>query len=320
MRKMKTPRSFAISKKASTLFISAALLFGNNTNAQRNDSIIIQQITREVNDSSQLKALAHELLDNIGPRLTGTPQMKQANDWAVAKYKTWGINARNEQWGEWRGWERGVSHIDLEYPRVKSLEGMQLAWSPGTNGKTLTAETIILPDMQDSVVFKQWLPAVKGKFVLISMNQPTGRPDENLEEFGLKETVDKIKKERTDETAAWAARIRKAGLSGRGALARALENAGAAGLVQCNWSRGWGVNKIFGATTKKIPTVDISVEDYGLLYRLTESGDKPKISVRADSKELGLMPTFNTIAEIRGSEKPNEYVILSAHFDSWDGG
>ena len=57
-----------------------------------------------------------------------------------------------------------------------------------------------------------------------------------------------------------------------------------------------------------------------MLYRLTESGVNPKISVRADSKELGLVPTFNTIAEIRGTEKPEEYVMLSAHFDSWDGG
>jgi carboxypeptidase Q len=87
-----------------------------------------------------------------------------------------------------------------------------------------------------------------------------------------------------------------------------------------NWSGGFGVNKIFGANTKKIPTVDVALEDYGLLYRLTESGIKPKISVRADSKENGLVPTYNTLAEIKGTEKPNEYVMLSAHFDSWDGG
>jgi carboxypeptidase Q len=56
-----------------------------------------------------------------------------------------------------------------------------------------------------------------------------------------------------------------------------------------------------------------------MLYRLTENGDKPKIKVVAESKELGTVPTFNTIAEIKGTEKPEEYVILSAHFDSWDG-
>jgi carboxypeptidase Q len=109
--------------------------------------------------------------------------MKQANDWAVDKYKSWDIQAHNEKWGEWRGWERGISHIDMVSPRVKSLEGTQLAWSPGMGKKTVTAEVIILPDLADSVAFQQWLPNVKGKFVMISMNQPTGRPDYNWQEF-----------------------------------------------------------------------------------------------------------------------------------------
>src|ERR1700754_2242716 len=57
-----------------------------------------------------------------------------------------------------------------------------------------------------------------------------------------------------------------------------------------------------------------------MLYRLVESGNSPTISVHTESKELGVVPTFNTIGEIKGTEKPNEYVMLSAHFDSWDGG
>ena len=81
-------------------------------------------------------------------------------------------------------------------PRVKSLEGTQLAWCPSTGGKTITADVIIIPDLADSVAFQQWLPNVKGKFVLISMNQPTGRPDYNWDEFGTKESADKMKKER----------------------------------------------------------------------------------------------------------------------------
>jgi Zn-dependent M28 family amino/carboxypeptidase len=65
--------------------------------------------------------------------------------------------------------------------------------------------------------------------------------------------------------------------------------------------------------------VDIALEDYGLLYRFVESGKNPKITVVANSKETGVVPTFNSIAEIKSVEKPNEYVMLSAHFDSWDG-
>ncbi len=286
--------------------------------AQTTDQVI-NNIIKEASDNSQLKKLAHELTDGIGPRLVGTPQMKQAHDWAVEKYQGWGIQARNEKWGEWRGWERGISHIDMVYPRVKSLEGMQLAWSPSTKGKTVTAETIILAETTDSIAFQIWLPTVKGKFVMISMMQPTGRDDANWTEFATKESLEKMKAERLAATNAWKNRISKTGLNPK-QLALAIEKAGAAGIIASNWSAGFGVNKIFGANTTKIPTLDISLEDYGMLYRLTESVIHPKISVRADSKELGLVPTFNTIAEIKGTEKPNEYVMLSAHFDSWDGG
>ncbi len=80
-----------------------------------------------------------------------TPQMKKANDWAVEKYASWGISARNEQWGEWKGWERGITHIDMLFPRVKSLEGTQLSWSPSTKGKSVKAEIVIIPDVADSL-------------------------------------------------------------------------------------------------------------------------------------------------------------------------
>ena len=295
-------------------FLQPTLLF-----AQGKDSLMVAAIIKEANENSQLKNLAHELMDGIGPRLVGSPKMQQAHDWAVKKYTSWGIAARNEKWGEWRGWERGVSHIDMIQPWVKTLEGTQLAWCPSTGGRSITGELIILADAADSLAFIQWLPNVKGKFVMISMMQPTGRPDYNWQEFGTRESVEKMKKERTEQTDAWRKRISKTGLSNKN-LALALEKAGAVGIVGSNWSAGFGVNKIFGASTTKIPTVDIALEDYGLLYRLLESGKNPKISVRTDSKELGIVPTFNTVAEIRGNEKPTEYVMLSAHFDSWDGG
>jgi carboxypeptidase Q len=305
-------------KKISCTLMVAILLSTSNSFAQKNDAVI-DGIVKEATENSQLEKLAHELMDVVGPRLVGSPQMQQANDWAIAKYKEWNISAKNEKWGEWRGWERGASHIDMISPRVKSLEGMQLAWSPGTGGKTVTGEVVIVPDLADSLAFQKWLPSVKGKFVMISMNQPTGRPDYNWQEFATKESFEKMKKDRDLQSVAWAKRIAKTGLNAR-TLPAALEKAGAAGIVMSYWSKGFGANKIFGANTKKIPTVDIALEDYGLLYRLAESGHTPKISVKADAKELGLVPTFNTIAEIKGTEKPEEYVILSAHFDSWDGG
>ena len=281
---------------------------------------VIENMITEANENSQLEQLGHELLDVIGPRLVGTPQMKQANDWAVSKYKSWGIDARNEKWGEWRGWERGITHIDMVYPRIQSLKGTQLAWNPSTTSEGVTGEVIVLPEnIKDSLSFQKWLPNVKGKLVMISMKQPTGRPDYNWEEFATEVSFQKMKDERDEQTRAWRANIGRTGYNTRSIIG-ALEEAGAAGIVSNRWSRGFGVSKIFSARTKKIPTVDLELEDYTLLYRLAEYGDKPRIKIVAESKELGRVPNFNTIAEIKGSEKPNEYVILSAHFDSWDGG
>jgi len=305
-------------RKLKSLLVISFLLWNVQASAQVHDSVTVNSIIKEANENSQLEKLGHELMDGIGPRLVGTPQMKKAHDWAVAKYSSWGISARNEKWGEWRGWERGVSHIDMISPWTKSLEGTQLAWSPSTGPKGVTGETITLPDVADSAAFQQWLPKVKGKFVLISMPQATGRPDYNWEEFAEKESFEKMKKKRTETADLWRQKMRKIGLNTR-ELAAVLEKAGAVGLVSSLWSNGFGVNKIFGANTKKVPSIDLSLEDYGLLYRLTESGSNPRIAVRTESKELGMMPTYNTIAEIKGVEKPNEYVMLSAHFDSWDG-
>jgi carboxypeptidase Q len=298
--------------------LALGLLLGSHIAIAQNSKPVIDAIVKEETTNSQLEKLAHELFDGIGPRLVGTPQMKKANDWAVEKYKSWGISARNEKWGEWRGWERGISHIDMISPRVKTLEGTQLAWSPGMK-KTVTAEVIILPDLADSAAFQAWLPQAKGKFVMVSVNQITGRPDDNLNQFGFKETVAKLKGDQAAAAQAWAKRIKATGYTTK-TLPVALENAGAVGIVTNLWSAGFGVDKIFGANTKKAPTVDIALEDYTLMYRLIEGGTTPVISMHCESKELGKVPTFNTIAEIKGTEKPDEYVMLSAHFDSWDGG
>ncbi|WP_432410638.1 M20/M25/M40 family metallo-hydrolase [Rasiella sp. SM2506] len=302
-------------KKHFTLLLSLAL---SVTLWAQSEDPIIQKMITEATENSQLEILGHQLMDGIGPRLVGSPGMQKAHDWAVDTYKDWGISARNEKWGEWRGWERGITHIDMLEPRVQSLSGTQLAWNPSTKKDGVTAEVMILPTIKDSLDFVKWLPSVKGKLVMISFMQPTGRPDYNWEEFAKEGSMERMKKDRDSLSDLFNDNVKRTGYTTRN-IHEALENAGAAGIITSNWSRGFGVNKIFGARTKKIPTVDLELEDYGMVYRLAASGQKPKLNIVALSKELGTVPTFNTIAEIKGSEKPDEYVILSAHFDSWDG-
>lgn len=291
--------------------------------AQQNNSTkdpIIEALINEAETNSQLETLAHQLLDKIGPRLTGTPQMKKAHDWAVATYTQWGIPAELQQWGTWKGWSRGITHVDLIHPRIQSLRGTQLAWSPSTSKKGVTGEVVAIPKIKDSIGFSRWLTTVKGKIVLISRPEKTGRPDYNWEEFATPASLEKMKAERSEHQQAWRENMRNTGYLSTRKRAKAIEAAGAAAIVSSYWSKGFGANKIFSAYTEKIPTVELSLEDYGMVYRLAENGAQPQLKITALSEDLGRVPTFNTIAQIPGTTKADEYVVLSAHFDSWDGG
>ncbi|MEC5395517.1 M20/M25/M40 family metallo-hydrolase [Bergeyella sp. RCAD1439] len=292
---------------ASTVYLSA-----------QSQQQTVEAIVNETYTNSQLEKLAYELLDGIGPRLVGSPKMQQSHDWAVKTFKNWGIEAKNEQWGEWKSWERGLSSVDMEYPYVKSLEARQLAFSPSTPANGISAEVIMLPLFSSKADFEKWLPNVKGKFVMVSQYQPSGRTEYNWKEHASPETFEKYKKETDEANKAWSKSMEILGFN-RHTLNKPFEDAGAVGILWSNWSRGFGVNKVFSAGTKKIPAVDLSLEDYGQLYRMLSNGVKPRLRIKAQSKDLGMAPTFNTVAEIKGSEKPDEYVILSAHLDSWDG-
>lgn len=336
------------------------------------DDPVIKRIWSIGMDSSRLKPLAQVLLDSIGPRLTGSPGMNAASEWVIGQYKAWGIDARREEYGTWRGWRRGVSHIDLMAPRVRSLEGTMLAWSPGTNNRPVTAEAIVLPKFSDSTEFVRWLPQARGKVVLLSPAWPTCRPSEDWFEYATAESkarmdsaVAAMQEEWAvdrDSTRLYRGTGRSMGL-GTGTLGLRLEQAGAAGMITSRpklsgfgtgggrggrgggrgaaagpgsmrgggrassitaapsgrGSGGWGTIEIFETYNTVAPAVTLSCEDYALVYRLAENNQKPMVRLDLDAQLLGEVPAFNTIGTIRGTEKPDEYVMLSAHFDSWDG-
>jgi len=279
---------------------------------------ILERIWEQGMENSQVYPLAQALLDSIGPRLTGSPELIAANEWAVAMLQGWGIEARNEQYGTWMGWQRGISHIDLIKPRIRSLNGMMLAWSPGTDGK-VTGEAVIIPELANVAELDAWLPQVRGKFVLTSFAQPTCRPDANWDEFATPTSFQSMRAARSEAQQAWRGRTSGTELTGA-ELVRRFEDAGAVGIITSNWPGGWGVDRIFSASTEQVPTFDVSCEDYGLVYRLAENGQHPMLQMEAEAEFSPGAPLFNTVGVIPGSEKPDEYIVLSAHYDSWDGG
>jgi carboxypeptidase Q len=362
---------------------SSALLLTGTLAAQSGDAVA-DRLFRLGMDSSRVQSLAQTLLDSVGPRLTGSPGMKSASDWVIRSYTAWGIEARAERYGTWRGWRRGTSHIDLVQPRVRTLEGLMLAWSPGTRGRPVTAEAIVLPKFADSTEFVKWLPQARGKIVLLSPAWPTCRPSEDWIRFatpaaraamdtaiGLMQRDWAVDRDSTKL-------YRGTGYSvalGTGTLGLRLEQAGVAGMISsrpklsgfrnpfaqpgqggpggggfgggqpaggqsargggpaasrpqptgggfgggAGGSGGWGVIEVFETYNTRAPAVTLTCEDYGLLFRLAENRQRPMVRLDLDAELLGEQPAFNTIGMIRGTEKPDEYVMLSAHFDSWDG-
>lgn len=313
---MKISKNYYSTLRVGVLALS--MCFAGNAFAQDLDPVV-QAIIKEGTENSQLNNYAFELLDEIGPRLVGTPQMMQAHNWVVDNYKQIGFDAYNQEYGSWKAWERGPSQITMLSPRVKSLEGTQLAWSPSTGDKGIQGEVIVLGDFSNKEEFEKWLKTIKGKIVLFSVNQRTGRPDYQWKEFSTPQAYEKMVEQKKQDLENWNQRIQATGYTAK-ELPKVLESAGASGIVMSYWTGIMGANRIFGAETTTIPTVDLSVEDYGLLYRLAENGKKPVINITALSKDLGTAKTYNTIAQLKGNELKDQYVVLSAHLDSWDGG
>ena len=282
------------------------------------DDPVIRRIWQLGMEQSQAMDLAQALMDSIGPRLTGSPGQKAAHDWAVKMYSSWGITARNERYGEWTGWRRGLAHIDLIAPRARSLVGMPVAWSAPTKGPA-EGPVVILPTISSAAEFDAWLPQARGAFVITSPALLSCRPDRNFDEFGTPGARERSQQaQQSANTAFTQRRVTPTGSSAQ-QLRERLEQAGALGLLQSSW-RYDGVQGIGSTPLRRIPVLDLACEDFGLLYRLAEKRQGPRLRVDVQSEFTPNAQTFNTIAEIKGSQKPNEYVMLSAHFDSWDGG
>ena len=292
----------------------------------------IRRIWEEGHNRSQAMKLAQVLMDSIGPRLVNSDRYNAGQDWLIAKYKSWGVAAEKQQWGTWTWWERGPTHVDLIAPRVRSLEATMLAWSPGTNGRNVEGDVILLPTDTSASGMAGWLRSARGKFVLTPAPGITGpgaptpvcRSQADYTASGTPESWTAETQRRTQQQLAYRARLPKSrdtSANGRRDFSfKWPKDAGVAGILSTYYSNLPGTDKIFGNPRQEVPTVDLTCEDWNLLYRLAENHQAPRIRLNTESKSQGEKPVFNVIASIKGSQLPNEYIVLSAHYDSWDAG
>ncbi len=304
--------------------VTVGLIAGAMPAASQNlatDDAVLRQIWDHAQTRSQLRPMAQALLDSIGPRLTASPGMERAQDWAVGMLRSWGYDAERERYGTWEGWDRGPSAVTLIEPRVRSLEGRILAWSPGTEGQSVEGPVAVPPAIEGRDDWDRFLSGVRGRWVMLSFPEPTCRSDEQWREFALPGSFERMDRERTAAERAWNAGLAAVSDDPRlRDLHRAVELAGALGIVTTNWPGSYGTTRVFNAYTRQVPTFELGCEDYGLVHRLAVNGQNPRLRLTAEAENLGEVPVFNVIATRRGTELPDEYVMLSAHYDSWEGG
>jgi len=297
------------------------------------------RIRKEAMDNSQIMRTMHYLTDVYGPRLTGSPNLKAAGEWAVKQMTRWGFeNAHLEPWDFGHpGWlnERLVAHIVS--PVKEPLTCEVLAWTPSTNG-TIAAQVfqINVPDKPSQEELTAFLNGVKdkvkgrivlaGKHQLVPVNvEPTprriddqqgkSRYDPNNPNAGQYRGGNRRSQEQEqDPSRLTAAQINEQ-------LDKFLLESGA--LIRVNDAgREHRQIRAFNNRTfdlaKALPTVVMSNEDYGRISRILADGSTVELEFNIVNRVYTEGRTsYNTIAEIVGTDKKDEVIMLGGHLDSW---
>ncbi len=296
---------------------------------------VLWKIRREAHDRSQVMNSLHVLTDVYGPRLTGSPNLKSAGQWAVKQLEAWGLsNGRLEPWDFGHpGWanERFTAH--LVSPVKDALVGEVLAWTPSTNGPVKApAYHLELPEHPSKDELTALFGAVgndvqghivlvgKHQAVAVSFNEPTRRYDasEMRSRFDPVNPTAAVSTRTTEPdpesgrlTSAQIAQEVDAFLLRHGAIARMNDAGRGHGQIRAFHNRTFDVSKA-------VPTVVLRNEDFGRISRLLAGGRRVEIELDIVNRtyEEG-RKAYNAVAEIPGTDKREEVVMLGAHLDSW---
>jgi carboxypeptidase Q len=298
--------------------------------AETTDIDAVEIIRYEGLSRSQLMQSAFYLSDVYGPRLTGSPQLRQAAEWAVDRLKRWGIeDSRIQEWGTLGpGWvnERFAAHAYT--PQPWPVVGLPKAWTPGTDGP-LVADAIYAPMSSDEEL-PRWKGQLRGRIVLPVPSRQLGAMfDAPARRFSTSELEElqrgarpRARSEPSGAQVAFARR-RLRFLIDEGALAVVEPSAGD-GAIFVQHSAEFDPDRapdsaIPPTRAAAPPQVVITAEHYGRMARLLSAGRQVRLELDVRNKFLPDQPGFNVIAEIPGTDKADEIVMIGAHLDSWHG-
>mgnify|MGYP003694165315 CR=1 FL=1 len=230
------------------------------------------------------------MIGKFGPRLTGSSNLIKACEWAKAKFESFGLKAELYKWGEWEvGFDRGKLSGQILSPEAKKIDVGTNSWAAGTNGPE-KGPAVLFPKDADDV--KANKASFKDAWVLIPRGKVLAAAKYNEEEKS-------------------------------GNLEWELQEAGIHGFIG---SAGGELILTSGRPLtdfSKLPTrvtVRVTSEVFKELTKYATDGKPAVVEFNLENKFVkGPVPLYDVIADIRGTEKPDEYVIIGGHIDSWDG-
>jgi carboxypeptidase Q len=319
---------------AATLLVTLFLQPLSTHTQERLDTDTYSKILREETDNSQIMRTLHVFTDLYGPRLTGSPNLKSAGEWAVKQMQSWGFeNAHLEPWSFGHpGWTNERASGFIISPVKDTLVFEVLAWTPSTNGAvTAEAYQLSLPEKPTAEELAAYLNGVRekvaGKIVLagkpaivpVNFNPPAKRAtDEDLRQrfdpnakpsptptptpspTPTQQLTDRQVNEQVDSF-----------LLENRALVRVNDAGREGGQIRAFNNRTFDVNKA-------VPTVILRNEDYGRISRLLADSQAVTLEFNIQNRSFPEGATsYNVIGEIQGTDKRDEVIMLGGHLDSW---
>jgi carboxypeptidase Q len=279
------------------------------------DPSLLQRIREEATERSQVMTAFDQFVTVIGPRLAGSPQYKQAADWARATLASWGLaGAQLESFEFGRGWALERLVVELVEPRYMPLNAYAEAWSASTKGELLGAPLLVggkgladITAMRDTlagaIVLSQ--PIVTG-FVREDRVQPTAT------DTPVRPGAPPMPRQGTPNQAT------------AQQVSQLLREAGAGAILKSSAGEH-GTVFVLGRDQRDNaqPVIVLAAEHYNLIARMIEKGVPVKLRVRMQTRYLtDDTKSYNVVAEIPGTDAAvkDEIVLLGAHLDSWHTG
>jgi len=267
-----------------------------------------QKIASEVKAHSELIKNLEYLTTQIGPRLTGSPQMHAASQWALKRFQDYGIAAHLETTEIAHSWTRGAETAEITSPIQRRIGIHALGWSKATDGEI--AGNVVVLDIKNPSDLDQYKGRLQGDIVMYRKPADLSKEEANPE--NAYDAVIPPPRGVPEPNGGWRARLQLLNRVAAEHPALLLLDSGKPDSL-FNMTGGFR-----NYSASEVPMAFLTHEDYDLLYRLLQAGP---VTMKANLPETFSekpVPTAITVAEIKGSEHSDERVIVGGHLDSWD--